>query len=42
MNTINNSKAVDVFIFDENPCAQISIKEAIEQLYADRSKETGI
>lgn len=42
MTVINNSDAVEVFIFDEDPSAQISISEAIEHLYSDRSKATGI
>lgn len=34
----NNSVAVEVFVFDEDPCARISIIEATEILYNDRSK----
>lgn len=43
MAIIDNSSAVEVFVFDEDPYARISINEAIEHLYADRSKiSTGI
>lgn len=38
MAILNNSNAIQVFIFDEDPCARISINEATEILYNDRSK----
>ncbi|XP_055309339.1 protein arginine N-methyltransferase 5-like isoform X2 [Sitodiplosis mosellana] len=42
MAIIDNSKTVEVFVFDEDPCARISIKEAIEHLYADRNTKITI
>ncbi|XP_031633728.1 protein arginine N-methyltransferase 5-like isoform X2 [Contarinia nasturtii] len=36
MTKFNDSDAVEVFIFEENPCSQLLINEAIEHLYADR------
>lgn len=38
MAIIDNSNTVEVFVIDEDPCARISINEAIEHLYPDRSK----
>lgn len=38
MSIINNSDAIEVFVYEEDPCARISIDEATEILYNDTSK----
>lgn len=38
MSVIGELESVDVFVYEENACVRISINEAIEHLYAGKSK----
>lgn len=37
MATIGGSEAVEVFVYEEDPCSQISINDIIDSLYSDKS-----